>query len=121
MLEQESLFGPPNAYGDPSPPRAHRADPVTSHEAAAKVGRSARAALHRQIVTALRPHPAAIRAFLLDCRRAGITAEDIDSALSEEEASPADLEDLDLTGTTGPGVDELRERLKRVADAKQET
>lgn len=32
---------------------AHRADPVSSHEAAKRVTRSAKAALHRQIVLAL--------------------------------------------------------------------
>ena len=57
--EQPSLFSP-DAYGGFAPAaRAHRRDPRTSHEAAARVTKSQRAAHHRQIVLQLvRAHPA---------------------------------------------------------------
>ena len=56
---QGNLFGG-NAYGEAVPlvTRAARNDPVTSHESAAKVAKSAKAALHRQIVlTLVKAHP----------------------------------------------------------------
>jgi hypothetical protein len=52
--QSPSLFPTmPTAYGIVPLPRAHRADPSTSHESAAKVAKSARAALHREIAMAI--------------------------------------------------------------------
>jgi hypothetical protein len=51
--EQPNLFGSPNAYGglSPAPPiRVGRSDPVTSHQAAERSAKSARAERHRRIV-----------------------------------------------------------------------
>lgn len=53
--QQPNLFGPPNVYGafESAPIRAHRADPVTSHEAAARVSKSGRRQRSREIALAL--------------------------------------------------------------------
>lgn len=51
-------ISPPAIEATLTPARARRTDPATSHEAAAKVTRSGKAAAHRQIVLdALRSHP----------------------------------------------------------------
>ena len=59
-FEQQNLFGPPNIYGGQEPlvrrgemPSAHRDDPVTSHEAAARVAKSGRRQRNREIVLAM--------------------------------------------------------------------
>jgi hypothetical protein len=53
-MPQQNLFGVPGPYGEFTPiPRAGRADPLTSHESAARSAKSERAARHRQIVLEL--------------------------------------------------------------------
>jgi hypothetical protein len=53
-MQQPTLFGPQDAYGGFLPvAKAHRADPQSSHEAAEKVSKSAKAALHREIALAI--------------------------------------------------------------------
>ena len=51
-MSQPNLFGVPDAYGGFTP-IAGRTDPLTSHESARRVSKSARAELHRKIAIAI--------------------------------------------------------------------